>query len=218
MSLGQGCGEVVAGPSEILLDQSNLTSELAGIPLGKPGALSIESGSSLGFFSLCGHDREKGDCLVAGIDSWNLSSQPHPLVRFLSDAHMRLPECLMQLLALEVQVTGRGYHAQDHEGVPHKSIRRASIEEVNELDEVKEVEGLCGGLEIEEILDRRKRTAMRHVLVSHGWDLVAGNILQRTVQLPDVLGLVRRGAHSLVYECLEDVALLEVPILVGGLA
>ena len=48
MGLGQGCGEVVAGPSEILLDQSDLTSELAGIPLGKPGALSIESGSSPG--------------------------------------------------------------------------------------------------------------------------------------------------------------------------
>ena len=77
---------------------------------------------------------------------------------------MRLPERLMQLLALEVQVTGRGYHAQDHEGVPHKSIRRASIEEVRELDEVQEVEGLCGGLEIEKIPDRRKRTGMRHVL------------------------------------------------------
>ena len=87
--------EVVAGPSEILLDQSNLTSELASIPLGKPGALSIESGSSLGFLMLCGHGREKGDRLVAGIDSWNLFSQPHPLVRFLSDGHMRLPERLM---------------------------------------------------------------------------------------------------------------------------
>jgi hypothetical protein len=49
---------------------------------------------------------------------------------------MRLPERLMQLLALEMQVMGRGYHAQDHEGV----------EEVRELDEVQEVEGLCGGL------------------------------------------------------------------------
>jgi hypothetical protein len=47
-----GCDEVVAGPSEILLDQSDLTSELVGIPLGKPGALSLESGSSLGFLML----------------------------------------------------------------------------------------------------------------------------------------------------------------------
>ena len=62
---------------------------------------------------------------------------------------MRLPERLMQLLALEMQVTGRGNHAQDHEGVPHKSMRRASIEAISELDEVQEVEGLCGGLEIE---------------------------------------------------------------------
>jgi hypothetical protein len=39
------------------------------------------------------HLQEKDDCLVAGIDSWNLFSQPHPLVRFLSDGHM----CLMLL-------------------------------------------------------------------------------------------------------------------------
>ncbi len=53
-----GCDEVVAGPSEILLDQSDLTSELTGIPLGKPGALSLESGSSLGFSMLVGQGRE----------------------------------------------------------------------------------------------------------------------------------------------------------------
>ncbi len=56
--LCHGCGEVVAGPSEILLDQSDLTSELAGILLGKPGALSIESGNSLGFLMLVGQGRE----------------------------------------------------------------------------------------------------------------------------------------------------------------
>ena len=56
--LGRGCGEVAAGPSEIMLDQSDLTSELAGIPLGKPGALSLESGSSLGFLMLVGNGRE----------------------------------------------------------------------------------------------------------------------------------------------------------------
>jgi hypothetical protein len=65
--------KAAVGPSEILLDQSNLISELTSIPLGKPG-----------------------------IDSWNLFSQPHPLVRFLSDGHMHLLERLMQLLALEV--------------------------------------------------------------------------------------------------------------------
>jgi len=73
---------------------------------------------------LVGHGRElvreKDDCLGAGIDSWTLFSQPHPLVRFLSDGQ-------------EVQVTGRSYHAQDHEGVPHESIRCASIEEVREF-------------------------------------------------------------------------------------
>ena len=58
MGLGPGCGEVVAGPSEILLGQSDLTSELVGIPLGKPGALSLESGSSLGFSMLVGQGRE----------------------------------------------------------------------------------------------------------------------------------------------------------------
>ena len=58
VGLGHGCGEVVAGPSEILLDQSDLTAELAGIKLGKPGALSIESGSSLDFLMLVGHGRE----------------------------------------------------------------------------------------------------------------------------------------------------------------
>jgi hypothetical protein len=58
MGLGHGCSEVVAGPSEILLDQSDLTSELAGIPLGKPGKHPIESGSSLGFSMLVGHGRE----------------------------------------------------------------------------------------------------------------------------------------------------------------
>jgi len=58
VGLGHGCGEIVSGPSEILLDQSDLTSELAGIPLGKPGALSIESGSSMGFLMLVGHGRE----------------------------------------------------------------------------------------------------------------------------------------------------------------
>jgi len=76
---------------------------------------------------LVGHGRE----LV-------LFSLPHPLVRVLFDDLVYL------------QVTGRGYYAQDHESVPHKSIRRAPIEEIRELHEAEEVKGLCGGLEIEE--------------------------------------------------------------------
>jgi len=84
-------------------------------------------------------------------------------------------------LALDVQVTGRSYHAQDQKGVPHESIRRTSIEEVRELHEAQEVEDLCGGLEIEEVPDRRERSGMSHVQPGHGWDLVVGNIFQRTV-------------------------------------
>ena len=74
MGLGHGCGEVVAGPSEILLDQSDLTSELAGIPLGKPGALSLKSGSSLGLLMLVRQGRElvreKNNSLSVGLDRW----------------------------------------------------------------------------------------------------------------------------------------------------
>ena len=199
VGLGQGCGEVVKGPSEILLNQSDLTSELAGIPLGKPGALSIESGSSLGLLMLVGHGcelvREKDDSLSVGLDIWTFFAQPHPLVRILSEGPMCLHERLVQLLALEVQVTGRSYHAQDHEGVPHESIRSASIEEVRELDEAQEVE-----VEIEEDPYRRKRSGMGHVQPGHGWDLVVGSIFQRTVELPDVPGLVRRGEHTLAQE------------------
>ena len=79
MGLGHGCGEVVAGPREILLGQSDLTSELAGIPLGKSGALSLESGSRLGLLMLVGHGRElvreKNDSLSVGLDSWTFFAQ-----------------------------------------------------------------------------------------------------------------------------------------------
>ncbi len=50
--------------------------------------------------------------------SWTLFAQPHPLNRVLSEDPMCLHERVVQLLVLEVQVTGRSYHAQDHEGVP----------------------------------------------------------------------------------------------------
>ena len=117
-----------------------------------------------------------------------------------------------------MQVPGRSYHAQDHEGVPHESIRSTSIEEVRELDEAQEMEGLGVGLEIKEVPDRRERSDMGHVQPSHGWDLVVGSIFQRTVELPDVPGLVRRGEHTLVQESHQDVGLLEVPVIVYGLA
>jgi hypothetical protein len=142
------------------------------------------------------------------------------LVRVLSEDSMCLHERLVQLLALEVQVTGRSNHAQDHESVPHESIRRASIEEFRELDEAQkvEIEEIRVGLEIEEISDRRKRSGMGHVQPGHGWGLVRGSIFQRAVELPDVPGLVRSGEHTLVQESHQDVGLLEVPILVRGLA
>ena len=79
LGLGQGCGKVVAVPSEILLCQSDLTSELAGIPLGKPGALSVASGCSLGLLMLVGQGRElvreKNDPLSVGLDSWTFFAQ-----------------------------------------------------------------------------------------------------------------------------------------------
>ena len=65
-----------------------------------------------------GHGRE----LVRepGIDSWTLSSQVNLLLHSVSDGLMGRHERLVQLLALEVKVTGRGYHAQDHEGFPYE--------------------------------------------------------------------------------------------------
>ena len=51
--------------------------------------------------------------------------------------------------------------------------------------EAQEVEGLCAGLDIEEVPDRRERTDMCHVQPGHGRDLVVGN-----VELQDVPGLI----------------------------
>jgi hypothetical protein len=81
-----------------------------------------------------------------------------------------------------------------------------------------EVEGLRVGLEIEEVPDRRDRSGMGHVQPGHGWDLVVGSIFQGTVELPVVPDLVRRIEHTLVQESHQDVGLLEVPVLVRGLA
>ena len=58
---------------------------------------------------------------------------------------------------------------------------RASIEEVRQLGEAQEVEGLFAGLEIKEVPDRRERSGMGHVQPGHGWDLVVGSIFRRTV-------------------------------------
>ena len=71
---------------------------------------------------------------------------------------------------------------------------------------------------IEEVPDRRDRTDVRHVQPSHGRGLVVGIGLQGSVQLPDVPGLVLSGEHTLVQESHQDVGLLEVPVLVRGLA
>ena len=76
---------------------------------------------------LVGHGCELvRETLSVGLDSWTFFAQPHPLLRIISEGPVCLHERLVQLLALEVQVTGRSYHAQDHEGVPHESIRTSA--------------------------------------------------------------------------------------------
>jgi hypothetical protein len=44
------------------------------------------------------------------------------LLHSLSDGLMGRHERFVELLALEVKVTGRSYHAQDHESVPYEGI------------------------------------------------------------------------------------------------
>ena len=66
---------------------------------------------------------------------------------------MGIDEHVVKLLGLEMKVARRGYHAKDHEGVPHEGIRRASVDDIREFPEVQEVEGLHGGLAVEEVLD-----------------------------------------------------------------
>ena len=51
--------------------------------------------------------REEGDLLGAGINSWGLSSLADLLLHVFSDCLMGHHEHLVQLLALEVKVTGR---------------------------------------------------------------------------------------------------------------
>ena len=48
----------VAGPNEILLDQSELAAKLVGIQLGSPSALLIEGGNGLGLLLFGGHGRQ----------------------------------------------------------------------------------------------------------------------------------------------------------------
>ena len=55
--------------------------------------------------------REEGDSLGPNIDSWGRFSKPDLLFHFESDGLMDRHERLVQLLALEVKVAGRGYHA-----------------------------------------------------------------------------------------------------------
>ena len=90
-----------------------------------------------------------------------------------------------------------GYHAKDHEGVPHEGIRRASVDEVRELLEAQEVE-VHVRLAVEEVPDGRERTSMSHVEARRGRSLVSRSILQGAVQLPDVTRLGRSSEHALV--------------------
>ena len=106
----------------------------------------------------------------------------------------------MKLLGFEMEVASRGYHAKDHEGVPQEGIWRASVDEVRELLEVQEVEGLHVGLAVEVVSDGRERTGMGHVKPGRGRSLVGRSILQGSVQLPDVTRLGRSGEHALVHE------------------
>ena len=132
---------------------------------------------------------------------------------------MGIDEGIVKLLGLEMEVSRRGYHAEDHEGVPQEGIWRASVDEVRELLEVQEMEGLQLRLcAVEEVPDRRERTGMGHVEQGAGRNLVDRSVLQRTVQLPDVTRLGRSGELALVHEGLEGVMLLVVPVLVRRLS
>ena len=75
---------------------SPMTSELAGIPLGKPGALSIESGSSLGLLMLVGHGRE-----LVGV------GQPLGMLMTAVNRHRRLRCQLCQLHRCQREWTWR---------------------------------------------------------------------------------------------------------------
>ena len=104
---------------------------------------------------------------------------------------MGTEEGAMELLGFEMEVARRGYHAKDHEGVPHEGIRRASVDEVRELLEVQSPReaGSQGGPRW------GKRTGMGHVEPGRGRSLVGRSILQGAVQLPDVTRL--GGAASM---------------------
>lgn len=52
-----GLGVITENTSELLLCHPELLSELVGIPLGQPGALSVESSSRQGFLIAGGHRR-----------------------------------------------------------------------------------------------------------------------------------------------------------------
>ena len=121
---------------------------------------------------------------------------------------------VVKLLGFEMEVSCRGYHAKDHERIPHEGIRCVSVDEVRELLEVQEVEGLHVGLAVEEVPDRRERTGMGHVKPGLGRSLVSRSILQRTVKLLDTARLERSGEHALVHERQEGVMLLVVPVVV----
>ena len=77
--------------------------------------------------------------------------------------------------------------------------------------------GLHLRLAVEEDPDRRERTGMGHVEPGASRSLVGRSVLQRTVQLPNMMRLGRSGEHALVHEGLEGVLLLVVLVVVRRL-
>jgi hypothetical protein len=102
---------------------------------------------------------EDGDWLGAGIGSWGLSSQVDLLFHSVSDSLMGRHERLVQLLALKVNVTGRCYHVQDPEGVPHEGSGEYPLRRSVNSTRLKG----RGSQLIEEVPDRRELTDMSNV-------------------------------------------------------
>ena len=102
LGLGDGCGDVTAGPSEVLLSQPELSPQLVGIPFGEPGALAVEGGGSLGRLERGGHGREL-------VRAGPRLRQPDldPLVVGQPNRLLGLLQRLVELLDLELEVAAR---------------------------------------------------------------------------------------------------------------
>ena len=127
VGLAQGCGVSIAGPNEILLGQPELAAKLVGIPFGNHSALLVEGCSGFGLLMLGGHGRQlvRDDSggLGVGLDVRSLVTQSDLLLQVVSDGDVGIDEGVVKLLGLEMEVSRRGYHAEDHEGVPQEGIR-----------------------------------------------------------------------------------------------